>query len=528
MAELPTLISNWLYNVVQPQYTYKQLTYTHLYQLLQVHFGKNLRLKIRTSVYTSHSSGKLTLLLNIFGSIPTVSTSQMNVPVQIWIPLNYPYGTEVGGESDNSGVPLVYIVPEANNDLKIKPGNHVDSLGRFYHPFLSDWYRECKPQSTNGRKFNILELVKILQFVFDRDCPVVNPQANISTNTQDHPTVPPQYHLVQPSQSSMANLRVSPQITGPPLPVKPPKVLPGSTREVPLKYQSPLPLPTPIERVITPHTTGQYQQGISQGNPVINESMSTINYQPQIPHQRYQLPPNPQVQQSYLKPPPQSQPYQNVIPKTHTQPLNKTKTLKNEEPQKDVIDLIDEDRESIPISIPPELTACIQEKIKTTLANEESSIALANTNKLKIEALYLQLSHHHQQAVANSENLMGHIKYLLQQNSNVTKLNQELSTLEEVNTSEGENIHVSSQTKVALDSLITPDLALVNQLYEVVADIKATKDTIDLIGGNFRTEGELIKDSNMDSAVRTVRSLAREAFWLELMKIEIASVMNLS
>ncbi|CAH2352366.1 hypothetical protein CLIB1423_06S04786 [[Candida] railenensis] len=546
MTELPASLSNWLYNVVQPQYANKQLTYTHLYQFLQVHYGKNLRLRVRTSVHTSQRSGQSTLLLNIFGSIP-VTTTQLSVQIQIWIPLHYPFGNRESTNTtndDTSGVPMIYIIPDTSNGILIKPGNHVDSSGRFYHPYLSNWYHESIPSGSGSRKYNLIELMKILQASFEKDCPIMVQE---SSGIDSAPSLPSKVPLNGTFSQNASNTQLPAQLTGPPLPAKPQQLVSGSTsstneeRAIPLKYQTPLPLP-PISQyigqpnAITPQgtgvasqtPTGQYMQLQSPPQEFVGVHSPRSYSSPTYSNSVVNSPPSHtpiQVHQNY-----NSSPRQPHASTTSSPMVNKTASFSNSN-QNSFIDLIDEDRGSSSVvssSASNEVKSLILENISKRMSSEAKDFSLVMSNKQKIEALYQQLSYHHKQAVANSTNLESHVKYISQQKASITQLNNELVSLEESNTSESKLVYTSTNNSIPLDELITPDSALVNQLYEVVSEIKATKDTIDLIGGNFRSEGELIKDSNMETAVRTVRTLAREMFWLELMKNEIAGIMNLS
>lgn len=99
---IPQLVSNWLFNVIQPLYDNKQIVYTHVYQFLQVHLKKNLNFKVRTRVYTSSGSGQSNLLINLFGTIAI--NNEISVPVEIWVPTSYPFVDQAG-----NGTPLVYI-----------------------------------------------------------------------------------------------------------------------------------------------------------------------------------------------------------------------------------------------------------------------------------------------------------------------------------------------------------------------------------------------------------------------------------
>lgn len=151
-----------------------------------------------------------------------------------------------------------------------------------------------------------------------------------------------------------------------------------------------------------------------------------------------------------------------------------------------------------------------------------------NENIQKTNALFTQLTRHNQQALENSKNLDDHITHISTRLSNLTNLNQELSILHELNNQAQDKVILSNTFELPLDELIIPDLPLVKQLYEVVLEIKAIKDTLNLISGNFHGCKEVVNDKNLDVCVKTVRNLGRELFWLELTKNEIASnIMNL-
>lgn len=289
----------------------------------------------------------------------------------------------------------------------------------------------------------------------------------------------------------------------------------------------------------SPHSTGHDQRhGGSYTSPDQNLYKSTPLQSPQLTgiYQKYQNGIENQYnvglhgQETQPQPQPQLQFYQPI--QSNIQPKISNVEDSSNKSGELFLDLIDEDRRGqLPeksILESNEINSKIQDAITNTLQEGNSSLRLVYSNQERINSLYNQLSHHHKQAVANNSNLESHMKYLAQQKSAILQLNKELTRIEENNLKEIDLVYINGQTSVQLDSLISPDLALVNQLYDIVSEIKATKDVIDLIGGNFRNEGELIKDSNMETSVRTVRTLAREVFWLEVMKDEIAGIMNLS
>lgn len=183
-------------------------------------------------------------------------------------------------------------------------------------------------------------------------------------------------------------------------------------------------------------------------------------------------------------------------------------------------------------NVPRQVLEQIAQQINAVLADPTGVNHLVqeiNGLSHKVEVLHSQLLHHNMQAEANSKNLEGHVSYLRTQIQAITDLNRTLGELDVVNTEDPDRITTSLDPKVSvpLEELVSADLALVHQLYNVCADIKAHKDTINLVAGNFRSEAELISDSNMDACIKAVRNLAREAFWLEIERAEIGKAMGL-
>lgn len=484
MSELPPQVAHWLYNVIQPQYTNKRITYTHVYQFLQTHLNKNFKFKIRTSIYTSGSTGHSDLLINLYGSIKV--NQQISVPVTIWIPLNYPYQ-----DSDQSrydiGVPMVYITPDNSKNWFLKPGNHVDTQGMFYHPFLSNWFHDYKNNPTN---YNLIELVNVLYSSFIKDVPIfyMAKESEIPSQFKEYePTnIPPKPDKIPINESKLESSQLN-NSTQRNIPIEP---------NIPLKYQSPLPLPTQmnIESSQAFHNVEDRTNMILPDSKRFSQIESTAN---------------------------------------HPTRYNQTEQSNNREGnQTENFDLIDNDSKIINKSVMnPKyeevlrlLSVKINEQLQvTTEGSVNKSLPSINMNTEKINVLYRQLSHHNQQATANSKNLEGHIVYLTNQLSQLTSLNNKLTQLESLNAAQDKTISVNQQNDFELDDLIIPDLALVNQLYDIVSEIKATKDAISLIGGSFHSESEIVDDSRMDACVKVVRGLGRELFWLEVMKREIAA-----
>lgn len=467
MEELSPKVANWLYNVIQPQYLHKQLVYTHIYQFLQVflnHKSKSSRFKIRTNVFTSGNTGHSELLIELFGS---VKLNDLAVPINIWVPLNYPFADADNRVNEVNGVPIVFITPNKDKNHVLIPGNYVDSQGRFYHPYLSSWFSEFNDIA----KYNLIELINVLKQTFSLEPPIFIGQV---------PVKPAKIPLTQAATGSLRR-----DTTGPPVPSKPePK------ETIPEKYQNPLPLP-PTE---------------------------------------YSTP---------IQSPPQSQPLQQahtmqpVQQAQQAQQAQQTQQTQQAQQAQSVQDLMDQNEDLKSQSIPRETLKHLSDQLNQLLDPQNPSgvnnqLASINENSIKIDTLYDQLSHHNTQAKANSEILNNHLTHLNDQVTNLTNLNQQLLTLDNINANTPDKIATSIDSSIDLDNLITADLALVHQLYDTVSEIKANKDTVHLIGGTFGSHHELINDLNVDTCIKSIRSLARETFWLELVKDEIASTMGLS
>ncbi|OLL24113.1 Tumor susceptibility gene 101 protein [Neolecta irregularis DAH-3] len=115
-------VLNWLQRVLAPEYSYTERTQTDVINCL----SKYPSLAPRTDIFT-YEDGQSVLLLCLEGIIPIVFRDRpYNIPIAIWIPHCYP-----------KFPPISFVLPSKN--MLIRPGNHVDSSGRIYHPYLAYW-----------------------------------------------------------------------------------------------------------------------------------------------------------------------------------------------------------------------------------------------------------------------------------------------------------------------------------------------------------------------------------------------------
>lgn len=517
MNELPSQLANWLFNVLQPQYNNKQVAYTHLYQFLQKYFSL---FRVRTQVFTSSYTGGSSLLINLYGNI---FVRGLEVPVQIWVPLNYPF-VEPDLNEDINGMPMVFIVADKSKGIFLKPGNFVDSQGKFYHPYLSDWYSECRATNFSSIKsFNLIRLIDILTAVIEKDLPITIDQTPVRYTPSGNPPIPPKpsktpinftgiphdTRTISPQGTGLSSAHSITPGSGTPVPAKP------STSSIPLKYQTPLPLPLARPSPPNPHIPAQ---------STLSSSIEPFGHQRNISGQSFVQPTGPALapKQGHISP-------QRSEPLTHN-PDPSTSPISEPTAEADLMDRDDRNdntSDTRKVQALHKLSSEINKLLPTLPENNNEILERVNMNTNKINGLYDQLSHHQSLALANKDILQSHLSYLTNQLAQITSLNDNLLHTHELNTRDPTNVHVTHQRNVDLDELVIPDLVLTSQLYDLVSEIKANKDTLSLINGNFPSQNELINDSNFNSCVKSVRNIGRELFWLELTKSEIAKKMGI-
>lgn len=523
MSKVTKKVEKWLVSVIQPQYLYKDVTYHHIYHFLVKYLP--LGFKIRTAVFTS-DLGYTQLLINLHG---TLQTRTCPVPLSIWVPHNYPYA-EPTYQGEPNGVPVIYVVP--TTESAIRPGNNVDAQGKVYHPYLAQWHSSLVEGA--NEEFLLVRLMDRLAPTFDQAPPLgsaVSPFA--SPITSPGPQLPPKPQLASYSSQTTTPKR---ELGGPAVPVRP--ALPGKPSSsaaattddlTPAKYRAPPPLPG---------------QGISQ-----NSSQSTF-IALYSNSDRQHLSPNvtgqsgtwsPDRSSSYY-PKERLPPYDVGGIESPTQSLDYSQPVRSMQRNKDediarqaieVEDLMDR------LSVEDESLSHNVELLEKLAAQINMCLDAGNTDSLngllpqvneysaRIEALNSQLVHQNNQAQENEKNLKKHVDYMLERIATLKDLNSRLEQTERLNAESPDAVYISPDRKVRLDDLATLDLILLHQLYDVCTDIKAYKDAISLVGGNFKAEPEIINDSNLDNCVKAIRSLSRELFWLEATRGEIAKVMSL-
>lgn len=481
MSKVPKKVVNWLYTVIQPQYLYKDIVYADTFKFLDVYM--RLGFKIRTSVFVS-SNGNSELLLCATGSL---ECNGGPVHITVWIPLNYPFTEPDFMRTDANGAPLVFVNPP--KDLGLSPGNYIDAQGRFYHPYLSQWF-SAERSSSFSSKFNLLYLIDYVKNSFNREFPM----RKYSTG----PKVPP-YSIPENSTLNMPRR----ETTGPPIPVKA-----GNLQDenlIPAKYRSPPPLPN------------QQPQQLPQNSLSTRHTDISINKGGQFKADN-------KITEGQVH---------NLVGGSKELTRNKVSSLSSQLAHANVECLMDEmTLESRKEVVDEHHQKLLSDQIEEVINGDQPGSInqmIRHVSKIlkDIEPLGYHLDHQNTQAKANSDNLEKHIEYLKKKVHEIKVLNTDLVSLKDLNQSTDEEVHLSSKKRIAMDDIIVPDLALVFQLYETISEIRATEDCIKLIEGSYRNEPELINDDTLDTCMKSVRSMSRDMFWLEVTKSQIVQKMGL-
>ncbi|CAN3376167.1 hypothetical protein DIURU_004491 [Diutina rugosa] len=528
---VPASVTNWLYQVIQPQYVDKETVYNHVCQFLGVHYRQNLRFKVKTREFIDPQSGQSALLVNLSGTIPASvqqvyapGTHPNPVPIDIWIPFNYP-----------EQIPVVYAQADHSHGLYLQANNNFDTSGRFYHPMLSQWHSD--PRNPHN---NLLSLMDVVVQSVSANSPVTGhrPEAiapakpakvgATNTGTSSGPQLTPQ---------STSGSR---QTTGPPLPLKPQTTATGLQPPLPPKpyaqQDKPLPhipngvpqpspmSPPPVPYPQNSHFHHQHRQQPAPPPPHMHASSGPQ----QLPY--------PQTNTPQRIPQATSLPYPAHTPSPH-QALpytgSPTPPSRNQTINPDILDTVGPESSTTTSAKDQHTQHRVMAAVASVVPQIQPPTDEIDANHAKTEVLSQQLGHHLQQAKENEKILDGHVDYLRQQLSSLQASNQRLQKLEIANSEDKSIIYTAidnngtPQAPVDIKDYVVPDSVLVGQLYDVVADIKATKDCINLIGGKFPQASELINDANIDQSVKVLRNLGRELFWLELMKTEVGRELGL-
>ncbi|USP78063.1 Tumor susceptibility gene 101 protein [Curvularia clavata] len=230
-------------------------------------------LTVRTEPYT-YENGASALLLLLTGTLPvTFRGATYGFPVAIWVPHAYPREP-----------PIVYVTP--SQDMVLRPGQHVSTDGKVYHPYLAQWAQYWD-------KSTLFDFLAVLRGVFAKEPPVRSRQQQPQQNApaqQTPPPVPPPPAEWRRTAHATPISSPAPALSNqaPPPPPKPPKPheQQSATPQTPHdRYSKPPPLP--------PHPP-QHAQSHQQQQPQRNRYDGPSNWQQQ---QQPPLPPPPPREQ---------------------------------------------------------------------------------------------------------------------------------------------------------------------------------------------------------------------------------------
>ncbi|TID18307.1 UEV-domain-containing protein [Venturia nashicola] len=237
---MSSAVLNWLHSVLISEYQDVRRTYSDVAEAL-THYPS---LTPRTEVYT-YENGASALLLQVHGTIPVqFRGTTYRFPISLWIPHAYPKES-----------PMAYVTPA--QDMLVRPGQHVSSDGRVYHPYLAQW-------ATYWDKSSIFDFLAVLRGVFAKEPPVISKQQVHRQPVQQAPPppVPPPPEEWRRSQQPQPqfDLRGGGNSAPPPLPPKGADGGRSSTGPLntrPFSGQNGPPLP-PLPSTQTPHQQYQY------------------------------------------------------------------------------------------------------------------------------------------------------------------------------------------------------------------------------------------------------------------------------
>ncbi|EUC51019.1 hypothetical protein COCMIDRAFT_31586 [Bipolaris oryzae ATCC 44560] len=564
-------VLNWLYSVLvnaSQEYLDVNRTYHDAAETL----ANYPSLSVRTEPYT-YENGVSALLLLLTGTLPvTFRGATYGFPVAIWVPHAYPREP-----------PIVYVTP--SQDMVLRPGQHVSTDGKVYHPYLAQWAQYWD-------KSTLFDFLAVLRGVFAKEPPVrsrqqqpqqsapaqqapppvppppaewrhaahgttiSSPSPAVSNQAPAPPPKPPKPHEQQRSTPQTPHDRYS---QPPPLPPHPPKQ-PQSRYDGPSNWQQqqqPPPLPPPLGQQYGPsgqenrnmsmlrpqHPQVQAhsypQQSFETGSPVSpmtpNGQATASQFQGSGPHQvspiqprnQYQGPPAP-PQQQFAQPPPVQQHYQQYPP--GYPPSQNQQYPQQQQPQqapKPPVDLLDD---SLEVTLPSQSGNQIPIPVPPVPPNPEKDALLRALSQTLVSQINQTVSSN-MAAIAPLRAQQAAL-----QNAHA-RLQAELGELQQLDAALASNEQVLKGAMIEADRVMedarrrkAPDVDDVlvaptvvgGQLYTLTAEEKGIADALFVLGRAL-DKGRITPDV----FVKQTRSLAREQFLKKALIKKIARGMAL-
>ncbi|KAI4123080.1 MAG: hypothetical protein LQ338_005451 [Usnochroma carphineum] len=227
MAQVPQKTLNWLYDVLSNEYRDVDRTYSDVARTLSSHPN----FSIRTDVYSkalqrTPNTENTAYRTQLMSTADPRSCSTSPVLCQyLSEERQYP-----------RAAPITFVTPTKN--MAVRAGQYVSAEGRVYHPYLAGWRED---------RSSIMALLSVLQEVFAREPPVVSRQEEIpqqpampQQNARIPPPVPPLPPELGRPESPLGQVAPSNQPIPPP---RPPKASDDRALRPPLQANGAPPVP---------------------------------------------------------------------------------------------------------------------------------------------------------------------------------------------------------------------------------------------------------------------------------------------
>lgn len=505
-GQLPPEIINWLTTVLAPEYSDINRTQNDTIDVLISYPS----LRPKTNVYTDEY-GRPDLLLCIYGTIPaTIGSSTYRIPVEVWIPKGYPQNP-----------PFSFVRPTP--DMRIHPGNYVDTNGRCYHPYIANWHE-------NRQNASLKEMLSLLSVAFGKEPPVyAKPpeyQAHLQAQTQSQ-TPPPLQPDTHPSKF------VNPTQKPPPLPPHPNGPSLGQSHSqvhvaalsTPSNQSSLSPAHTgppipPLPPQLTGQNTGPSSRTHSPNVSVHLSSATPGTPGPQMQYGQGPIPPH--VQQQPLGP--QLSGNRQVNPAygqaLRSRPLDimdmpehsKSSTVSNHE--------MHAPSSNVPVSSPPKLPPNPQK----LAAIQSIQNALAHIAQNELQPM---VSHNDVRLLQTHETLNWMSRSVRTEMVELDRIVQASHENEKILTEkiqQAQALIQSLQERTApnIDEIVVAENVVYNQLYDLVAETNAIEDTMYILSKAL-DKGRI----SLDAFLKHIRILAREQFMKKALVEKIAKLLSL-
>lgn len=536
-AVAPQVVA-WLNNVLSVDYVDPVRTAQDTIAVL----SKYPTLSPKTNVYIDEQ-GRPDLLLCLGGTVPVlIGRATYRIPVEIWVTKTYP---GVSSSSSFSSPPVVmYVRPTP--DMIVHPGNHVDTNGKCYHPYISHWSNGGQ----DGNGSNLMGLIEVMINVFAKEPPVYakppdyreqQPGSNSQIDQYHHHQQQQQVQSVQPPPvahsthpqvlaTHQRNLSTSSTVIPPPLPPHP------TTTEQPLSIQNTgiqqpppqtnqpppqtnqLPPPPPLPPIPSELQQEGHQNTFPNSQYSHPIPIQNVQYQQQQQHFQQQQPPPP--------PPPPAPPIPlDIMDMTDPQEQQQQNASSPSSQLNSKIPTTNSSSSPPPPPPPPppnphkqHLLSTISTKLSDiTLHTLQPMVAHNDTRVLQARETLAWMS----RAVAHETTELERIAQASIENETI--LRAKIQQAKDVVMHQARDLETKLDTNPKkIDEIVCAENVVHNQLYELVAEICAIDDTVYVLSKALDM-GRI----SLDTFLKHSRSLGREQFMKRALVHKISTKLEL-